>query len=472
MRRLAIIGGGPRAIWAVERLAAWASDPLEATVFDPRPVGHGAAYDPDQPGWLRLNVRSGAVDPNVGGPRPTDPRLPTLDEWRTDDVADQFPPRRMVGNYLEDLWRDVSKRSPHVRCVHRPLRVDAVVRQGDGWSVAGEQFDDVLVATGHAPDWDGALRHHAPSRPLIDHVYPTGDLERVPAGARVVVRGAALTFIDAALTWTQGRGGRFTERGYEASGTEPVILPTTRSGRFMVPKPSTTLPPDRFASFMDAMTDAHSGLEQMFAAASELLGGPSAREAIEAAMAGEGGDRSPVEQLRHDIDVASGDAAPDAEWALGHAWRGCYPRLVEVLPTASDWPEVARVAHRLERVAFGPPLVNARKIVALCDAGVIDAAHMTGALPAHDLIVDAVLPPPGARDARDPLLDFLRERGYIALYAGRRGVAVDEALGTGTPGLAVVGRACEDVIMGHDTLTRTLHPQLDRWAARLTGGDA
>lgn len=470
MMRLAIIGGGPRAIWAVERLTAWAAQPIEVHVYDPHPIGHGAAYDPNQPAWLRLNVRSAAVDPNVGGAQPTLPRLPILDEWRGDDVADQFPPRRIVGRYLAELWADVSVRSPFVRCTHHAIRVQHLARTDECWHVAGDDYDAVLVATGHAPDWDGALRHHPGAGDLIDHVYPTDDIERVAPRARVLVRGAALTFIDAALTWTQGRGGRFTADGYVPSGAEPVILPTSRSGRFMVPKPVTALDADRFARFTDAMPDAEAGIDQMLAAAADLFGGPDRRGEVEAVVWGDQEAVDPVEQLRHDIAVASGEAPPDPEWALGQAWRGCYHRLVEVLPTADDWSRVAHVAHRLERVAFGPPLINARKMLALCEAGVIDATHMTGQPPDHDVVVDAVLPPPGAREARDPLLDDLVSRGFIRLHPGRRGVVVDEALGTGSPGLAVVGRACEDVIMGHDTLTRTLHPQLDRWASALTGG--
>ena len=46
--------------------------------------------------------------------------------------------------------------------------------------------------------------------------------DAVPAGCTVVCRGAALTFIDALLTLTEGRGGRFDENGYHRSGGEPA----------------------------------------------------------------------------------------------------------------------------------------------------------------------------------------------------------------------------------------------------------
>ena len=56
---------------------------------------------------------------------------------------------------------------------------------------------------------------------------------------------------------------------------------------------------------------------------------------------------------------------------------------------------------------------------------------------------------------------------------GRRGldVAPDAGVigpdGRRVPGLSVIGRATEDSVIGNDTLSRTLHPHADRWAARV-----
>ena len=40
--------------------------------------------------------------------------------------------------------------------------------------------------------------------------------------------------------------------------------------------------------------------------------------------------------------------------------------------------------------------------------------------------------------------------------------------GSITPGLAAIGRPTEDSVIGNDTLSRSLHPQADRWARRVT----
>ena len=57
------------------------------------------------------------------------------------------------------------------------------------------------------------------------------------------MKGIGLTFIDAVLSLTEGRGGTFERMpdgrlSYRASGGEPAtILPFSRSGLPMAPKP-------------------------------------------------------------------------------------------------------------------------------------------------------------------------------------------------------------------------------------------
>jgi hypothetical protein len=65
---------------------------------------------------------------------------------------------------------------------------------------------------------------------------------QIPAGAKVAMQGIGLTFIDAVLELTEGRGGRFERAAdgtlsYKASGKEPkVIIPFSRTGLPMTPK--------------------------------------------------------------------------------------------------------------------------------------------------------------------------------------------------------------------------------------------
>src|SRR5699024_5912956 len=62
---LAIVGGGPRAVYALEALARRAADrrlPSRIDVYEPRPqLGTGMAYAPDQPDWVSLNIPDHAL---------------------------------------------------------------------------------------------------------------------------------------------------------------------------------------------------------------------------------------------------------------------------------------------------------------------------------------------------------------------------------------------------------------------------
>ena len=197
----------------------------------------------------------------------------------------------------------------------------------------------------------------------------------------------------------------------------------------------------------------------------------------------------PVDLLRHELAVAAGEAPPDATWAAGHAWQACYRALVATCSSETlgpaGWERFTKAAGGLEPIAFGPPLVNARALLALLDEGLVDATAMAaradlGAAVAHArevagpagevVVVDAVLAPAGVTEG---LLRGLADAGRLTLGVGERGVLVDgelaclDAAGRRRPGLSAVGRPTEDVVLGNDTLNRALHDGPDRWARRI-----
>lgn len=103
-------------------------------------------------------------------------------------------------------------------------------------------FDKVLLATGHLGSGGGFLEDRHSSR-FIHFIYPTHlALDHVEAGAHVAIKGFGLTCIDAILALTEGRGGQFTaveggKLAYRASGREPgKIFPYSRTGLPMMPR--------------------------------------------------------------------------------------------------------------------------------------------------------------------------------------------------------------------------------------------
>ncbi len=548
--RVAIVGLGPKGLFALERLLDHASAnragiPIEIDAFEPHPVpGAGPVYDPGQPDHLRMNFAAGQVD--MWWPGST--AVPASEQrsfvsWSHAHGAnwgpDDYPPRSEVGRYLSDgLTVLLAHAPPHVAVTIRSTRVRALRRSGEQWEVAADGpavgYDEVLIATGHDTSWPGALSNGwtGPAR-LVPAVFPVDrrlSTAHVPPGAKVAIRGFALSFIDAALAMTEGRGGSFeprppgerdrSENGessrlgatplrYRPGGAEPAaILPFSRTGSPMLAKPPAGLGPGleaigqrgrRRIAALGGVVRLRRDLLPILAdaARANLLARPAGdraeaavaawlERAVAAAPSSPG--EAPVEALGRSLAVRP----TGLEWALGQTWRSLYPAIVAHLGddrlASADWPGFRNLAAELERVSFGPPPVNAAKLLALVDAGLVELTHVRGRLAtvgeltvlrsAHgdrpiDVVVDAVLPSPGAGPGQNPLLDRLIADGHARVAPGRRGIDVgpDGACrgtdGSPTPGLAAIGRPTEDAVIGNDTLSRTLHPVSDRWARRI-----
>ena len=492
--RIALVGLGPKGLFALERLLDRmaridAPRPIEIDAFDPHSTpGAGPVYDPKQPAYLRMNFSAEQITLWPAGSRavPEAEQLSFAD-WRAGAESEgAYAPRAEVGRYLADgLAALLEHCPPQARIVVHEAAVTAIRPRGSRWEIAtpqgGHLYDEVLVATGHAATWNGALARDWPHpAQLIEGVFPVETrlgTERIQAGRRVAVRGYALTFIDAALALTEGRGGSFETLGapgrlsYRRCGAEPAkVFPFSRTGRPMLAKPD---------------PDSEARDERRLSAEAD------ARERILALPDGFGvaADLVPVVQA---LATEAGDA--DLEPARGAAWRAVYPAVVERLGgdglADPEWPAFLVLAAEMERIAFGPPPLNAAKMVALVEAGIVDPLHASGATVVSterrtalrsaagedpvEVVVDGVLPPPGVIGVDNPLPRQMLDDGLARVRPGRRGIEVAAdatcigAAGDRTAGLAAHGRPTEDSVIGNDTLSRKLHPQLDRWAERVT----
>ena len=504
VRRVAIVGAGPRAAYALERLAtlaaSYAVNPPEVDVIAPgTTLGPGQIYAIGQPDYLRLNVSSKVI--NAWQVDDKEPSGEAFDAWRErlqpGSSEDQFPARSTAGAYLAEFGAQQRASVPGARIEGR---VSSIRRSGTQYEVrwtdphgrlhAGD-YDEVLLAIGHASDWDGALRVGWPSDlALLPGVYPVQRLERsaqladAPKGATVIIRGAALTAIDAVLAIAQHH-------------PELHLVLASRTGKLMAPKTDSAV----LAGRTDTTAVLAEGIARMRQSRSsvqnELVRTARALLATVVDVREEEWDlclrtlltsAGPADHTRwlaHRLAIARGEADPDPAWALGEVWRGVYSTLV-ARQRAEDkqgfplgWSQYHHWSTELERLAFGPPVVNAEALLDLVCRGVVEvcASNDIAALARERravLTVDAVLAPPGVREISDPLVTALLADRLISVAPQGRGVLIDGAascLVGGRPiaGLAAVGRITEDAVMGNDTLTRTMHPELHRWAERVLG---
>jgi hypothetical protein len=277
---VAIVGLGPKGLYCLERLLAEVNarplrHALHVHIFN-RSAHFGASpiYDPEQPEYILVNVCVGEVDlwtaedpPIVAG------RGPTFVSWYQETfrpdaplTGNEYLSRALVGRYLMDGFQRILNHLPpklKVSC-HVGEVVD-IRSNGMAYEVEflansdhAEKIpaDKVLLATGHSRVEPGdeekcyqefANRH--PRLAFIPFVYPVvKSMGTIPADTRVAIKGIGLSFIDAVLELTEGRGGRFIRSAdgslsYAAGGKEPLsIIPFCRSGLPMAPK-ADDLPP-------------------------------------------------------------------------------------------------------------------------------------------------------------------------------------------------------------------------------------
>jgi hypothetical protein len=262
VRRIAVVGSGPRGLMVVERLASRLAEedsrrPIEINLIDAVEVGAGRIFRTDQPDWFLMNTMAGMVSAFSGEPDEGPVRAgagPSLYEWwreRNPDNAspEGFAPRAEYGRYTRMMLDAVEANLPeHALIVRVRGCVEDVARAGVGYRLTlsgGTELlvDAVVLTTGHSTvDLVGReleLAEFAAARPGPRFI--AGDspadmpLDAVDADVPVGVIGMGLSFHDVLDALTIGRGGRFATAAdgmlrYLPSGDEPIMVAGSRSG--------------------------------------------------------------------------------------------------------------------------------------------------------------------------------------------------------------------------------------------------
>lgn len=275
---LVFVGGGPRTVSLLERIAANGPEllppgGLDIVIVDPHPAGGGRIWRRNQSSllWMNSMARDVTIFPDdsvvMDGPVVAGP---PLDQWVAGpgrDVlaaaglqqqADAFGPDDFASREFQSLYlswtldRLLASLPSTVRVwmhLNRAVSVvdldlpDAPARQqvvlDNGTTL---DADLVVLAQGYldrAPDAAEATLSAAATDYGLTYIPPgytaDVDLSGLRAGSTVLVRGFGLAFIDLMVLLCEGRGGTFVpssdgELSYQPSGAEPVLHVGSRRG--------------------------------------------------------------------------------------------------------------------------------------------------------------------------------------------------------------------------------------------------
>ncbi len=422
-------------------------------------------------------------------------------------------------------------------------------------------FQQVLLTTGHQQN---KLSSEFGKSRFISFVYPVSEkLACVGANDSVAVKGLGLTFVDTVLALTEGKGGLFVEGKngklvYKKSGNEPKkIFPFSRTGLHMIPRkaePKTSAEEGKFfnrrnleeitAQKEHGKWDFNSELlpliqqEFVFAYYQVLfknygleMSTSENYEEIESQISNfhrnfpkeerfeftqlfqeansEKSDRneSVIGQLKYLISESEKGTSNSSIMKMASVWRELSELFNEVYSFGGLLPEsqkqfLEEFSGHFNRIAYGPPIENMKKIVAIAEAGLIDFSFsenpeiiQKGAdweiglgkginqkTENFDWLIDARIPKTSIQGNFNPLYRNLIARGIATPFNNSKsgtkhyevgcisidlhGNPVNEG-GKASRNITVYGTPTEGITYDNDTLSRTRNDFSSCFAERL-----
>lgn len=262
MKKILIIGSGPRGLSVLERISAILEsgsqvEALEIIIVDKNSIGNGRIWDNQQSKSYIMNTLATEISAFSGhgpvhGAKPG--YGPSFAEWWQTNYTDVstyqgFAPRAYYGEYLKfvfDVIRDNLSTNVIITALQDEV-IDIDVNSGQCKVYMKESesitCDVIVIATGHAENsYVGKFKE------LESHAYSDSgakfiganssasiDYSEIIASDNVGVVGLGLSFFDVISELTEGRGGKFTyseggECSYIPSGKEPNLICGSRSG--------------------------------------------------------------------------------------------------------------------------------------------------------------------------------------------------------------------------------------------------
>ncbi|MBC3846407.1 FAD/NAD(P)-binding protein [Winogradskyella echinorum] len=261
MKTLAIIGMGPRGLYALENLLtqlAKTNQAIEILVFEACELpGSGNVWNHNQPdtNWINITERalSGLKErPQINYNNILIDGFPSYHNWcdfsQTSEDPDQFPPRRKLGIYLNERFNSIAKA---LRAYDRFKVINSkiiAIELNENYTVKIESTkntwlcNDVLLTVGHQPTkpskqlekWEAHVNTFHDLK-LFNEPYPVTELDHIRNKEHIVIgiRGFGLAMIDVMRYLAVNNYGNF--KVTDSSTLETVYYKTKEQNLKLVP---------------------------------------------------------------------------------------------------------------------------------------------------------------------------------------------------------------------------------------------
>ncbi len=575
--RIGIIGFGPKGLYGLEELLAQIKHaaikvPIDIHLFNKTVFfGPGDIYRPDQPRYLLMNFANHNIKfHREGKPNFLDSAMDDYVHWLNkktgqgnDDIINSFSPRGWVGEYLTHCFDKVCQNLPnHITITPHVATISRIHRKDKGYSLESEEdgnwlpnhyFKKLLITTGHVWHRPQLSVNQKAMAGYIDFVYPvTEQLAQIGVHTKVAIKGMGLTYIDTALSLTEGRGGTFKllpngSLQYIPSGKEPAKLyPFSRTGLPMIPRTGTQgempVPSPIIQDILGKMNTAKptSFVNTILPRIKQLFHYAYYRTLFQVVgwELKYHPDYSKVEEQVANFHLEYSQL-PKFSWLAmedpfhsirqpSHSYTSFYLKhLIKeaelgigkspLLTATAVWRQISPIFNGLycfggldapshqvfdnyyfglfNRLAYGPPLENAKKMVALQEAGIIDLSYSKNPLYSYDsntqkhvlkqgemqewahYLVNATIPKANNSNGYQGLLHTMLENGMLRYYRNNnngnyipgcidldnRGRPYDID-GNINEDLTFYGTPTEGLTFDNDTLSRERNNFASHWA--------
>lgn len=262
---IAIIGGGPKGFYALDRfinkiIHLNTEKRINIHWFNhTRDFAAGPNFQPHLPSYLIMNDCIAEIScwEDQNKPHILPKRLKLID-WINENKSGENEPRHgdfcsreLMGLYLMDALKNTLENIPNTMDIKlinaNVIDIDVVeekIKVTTSKKRLPYQYESTIICTGHSyanMEEENLLATDVSENIMyLPQAYPVELLDDIPSQVDVAIKGIGLTFMDAVLHLTEGRGGIFykqdQEYRYLPSGYEPTIYPFSRRNLPMLPR--------------------------------------------------------------------------------------------------------------------------------------------------------------------------------------------------------------------------------------------